>query len=70
MLFGFTCPNIFYNLFFVVVPQHIRYHVMEGELEVKDMVNNTVETMFPGDDQSDPRITASFTQYENGGNCF
>ena len=41
---------------------------MKGEMEVKDMVNNTVKQMFPGNDQSDARITASFTQYENGGN--
>ena len=43
---------------------------MKGELEVKDMVNGTSETMFPGNDQSDASIRAYFTQYENGGTLF
>ena len=43
---------------------------MKGELEVKDMVNDTSETMFPGNDQSDASIRAYFTQYENGGTLF
>ena len=43
---------------------------MKGQLEVKDMVNDTSETMFPGNDQFDPSIRAYFTQYENGGTLY